>query len=196
VSREFPDWINPWAAAQARREFRGTLPLARMERLAPLLADSAGEARFECRLTLDNERRPLVRLRVEAALQLLCQASLTAYEHRVERVTELGVVADESEEKLLPGHLEPVLAPTGRLALIDLVEDELLLAMPRVPRDPSLQPVLQEFGEVADKKHDGTRDGKEREGVPAGDEPTRRPFADLGRLLDQNAARKADRKTD
>lgn len=181
VSREFPDWINPWAAAQGRREFRGTLPLARMRRLAPLLADDGGEAHFECRLLLDNEGRPLIHLRVQAELLLRCQASLEVYRQPIERHSELGVIAEDSEETLLPGHLEPVLAPAGRLALIELVEDELILAMPQVPRNPDFEPQIREFGRQDERGPEPDPDSGRGPERKAG----RKPFAELARLLDR-----------
>jgi len=132
MSREFPDWINPWSAAEARREFSGTVALRRLDRLAPLLqldaeaagAGSAGdEARFELSCSLDQDRRPRLDLRVVASLPLQCQASLELYREAVDRRASLGVIESEAEEEMLPPHLEPVLAPEGRLALITLVED-------------------------------------------------------------------------
>jgi uncharacterized protein len=198
VSREFPDWINPWAAAQARREFRGTLPLERMRRLVPLLADSSGEARFECRLLLDSEGRPVIHLQVTAEVSLRCQASLEIYRQPVERYSELGVIGEDSEESLLPGHLEPVLAFAGRLALIDLVEDELILAMPQVPRKPDFEPRVREFGGRGELGWPGSGSGSgpgsgrgperepDRDAEPGSHRKSgRRPFADLARLLDR-----------
>lgn len=178
MSREFPDWINPWSSAEGRREFRGSLALARLERLRPLLqlprAATGGEraedtVRFELRCSLDQDRRPRLDLRVEAQLPLQCQASLEVYREPVDRRVSLGVIESEAEEELLPPHLEPVLATEGRLAIAALVEDELLLALPQVPRKPGLDPVS--WG----------REAAEDEAVEAGE--TRRPFAGLADLI-------------
>mgnify|MGYP000657491512 CR=1 FL=1 len=42
MAKEFPEWVDPWKVAEGRRIFEGTIPLARLTRLQPLLAD--GEA--------------------------------------------------------------------------------------------------------------------------------------------------------
>lgn len=144
MSREFPDWINPWAAAQGRREFQGTWPLARMPRLASVLHDASGDARFSVRMSLDTDQRPNVSLAVESELTLMCQASLKPYTHQVRLQSELGVIEKMEEESLLPDHLDPVVVKSGRLKIVALVEDELLLALPQVPRNPDIEPVKLE----------------------------------------------------
>ena len=47
MSRDFPDFIDPWKAAEGQRVFFGTVPLKRMQRLSPLLVSAEGEADFE-----------------------------------------------------------------------------------------------------------------------------------------------------
>jgi uncharacterized protein len=181
MSREFPDWINPWAAAQGRREFNGTWPLAKMPRLAPLLCAAGGDAVFSLRLSTDMDQRPVIALRVEAELPLTCQASLQPYLQPVEREVELGVVASMAEVQLLPDHLDPVLVENGRVAVVTLVEDELLLAMPQVPRNPALDTVVVEAGDDAPATE------------TAAGEPRQRPFAGLDELLSESSKRTSKR---
>ena len=138
MSREFPDQVNPWTAAEGRRVFTGTLPLARMKRLAPLLASEEGVCRFEARFALDDEGFATIDLEVEAEVSLVCQRSLKPYAERLARRSLLAVVEDEAGQEVLPDHYDPVLAAEGTVRFLDLVEDELLLAMPVVPRNPAL----------------------------------------------------------
>lgn len=178
MSREFPDWINPWAAAQGRREFHGTWPLAKMPRLAELLCAPGESARFSLRLSMDMDQRPTIALSVNAELPLICQASLQPYLHPVAREVELGVVESLAEVELLPEHLEPVLVENGRLAVVTLVEDELLLGLPQVPRNPTLETLVIEVGDnVAplSAKVEG--------------ELRQHPFAGLGELLGERGQR-------
>lgn len=176
MSREFPDWINPWTAAQGRRSFSGTWPLARMPRLAKLLCETGGDARFQLEFSLDTDQRPNIRLSVQAELPLLCQASLKPYLEPVERSVDLGVIDSMAEEALLPDHLDPVLVEEGRLAIVTLVEDELLLGMPQVPRNPDLDTLVVEVG---------------NEQAPAGvsdaAQAKKKPFAGLDALLARRA---------
>ena len=178
MSREFPDWINPWAAAQGRREFHGTWPLAKMPRLAELLCARGGDARFSLKLGMDIDQRPVMALSVKAELPLTCQASLQPYLHAVEREVELGVVESMDEVDLLPEHLEPVLVENGRLAVVTLIEDELLLGMPQVPRNPALDTLVVGVGDTAEPPP-----------AKAGDELRQHPFARLGDMLSAGSRR-------
>ncbi len=158
MSRDFPDWINPWAAAQGQRRFGGTVPITRMTRLAQLLVTDAGEAGFEARFSQDEDRRPVIELAVEAEVTLVCQASLEPFRTQLERRSTLAVVEAEGEVERLPPHYDPVQADHGRLALATLVEDELLLAMPQVPRKPGLDAVNYSAGpDIEDETPTGGR---------------------------------------
>jgi len=155
MSREYPDWISPERAAEGKRVYGGTIPLSRMKRLAALLVDASGEARFSAAFKTDLDHRVVIDLQVEAALPLVCQASLEVYDELVNRSSELAVIAHDSEQFDLPDNYEPVLTENGRLAIAAIVEDELLLALPTIPRKPGLQPV--EFSTGGEKPAGGTR---------------------------------------
>jgi uncharacterized protein len=175
MSREFPDLLNPCKAADGQRGFEGTMPLKRMQRLAPLLAPEGPviwkDAWFRADFARDAQGFVTVELWVEAELPLICQRSLLPYPEAVRRHSLLAVVEDLTDQDLLPEHYEPVLVEQGQLALVELVEDELLLALPEVPRNPAIAEVSRSTGPAE----------PEKEATPQ--EPTRKPFAELGRLL-------------
>jgi uncharacterized protein len=194
MSREFPDWVDPWKAADGRRTFQGTMPLKWMKRLSPLLApydrgaDPGADpeaawldARFSATFGYDRQGTVTVNIDVEAALPLVCQRSLETYLERVSRHSVLAVVESIEEEDLVPEHYEPVLAEHRRLALLDLVEDELLLAVPQVPRNPQLRAVRHstDAGALAVDEGGDEGSGDRREVA----ELTHRPFEDLATLL-------------
>lgn len=174
MSRDFPDFVDPWKAADGKRTFQGTMPLERMHRLAPLLASTEGsrkdsgmvgadwpkEAWFSARFGHDHEGTVTIDIEVRAELPLVCQRSLEPYLEKVSRHTELAVVESVAEQDLLPEHYEPVLVEHGRLALLDLVEDELLLGVPQVPRNPAVRSVDVSTGEEAEA------DSEERRNSP------------------------------
>lgn len=169
MSREFPDWINPWKAAEGNRIFSGTIPLARLERLGPLLAGTEGEARFQASFSLDRQKRAVVDIEVEADLPLICQVSLEEYRHAISRKSRLVVVESEREQELLPEEVEATSTEEGRLGFEALVEDELLLALPQIPRKPDLQELqfsTDEEPAAAEQKSD-----------------TYKPFAGLEKML-------------
>ena len=64
----------------------------------------------------------------------------------ISRRSLLGVVEDLAEEDLMPENYEPVLVKQGKLALAELAEDELLLGLPQVPRNPAIDEVAFSTG--------------------------------------------------
>ncbi len=174
MSREYPDWISPARAAEGKRVFSGTISLARMGRLAPLLAGPGGEAAFVAAFKTDLDKRVIVELTVTAALPLVCQASLEVYDEHVERKSVLAVIEHLAEQEDLPDHYDPVQTEHGRLAIASLVEDELLLGLPQIPRKPGLAPVEYSTGGPVHGNGD----------TPAGDR--KNPFAALQDMLKQD----------
>ena len=174
MSREFPDWISPIRAAEGKRIFSGTIPLVRMKRLAELLVEANGVATFEAAFKTDIENRVLIDLQVAADLPLICQASLDVYDEKVKRHSELCVVDTGNEQADLPDQYEPVQTENGRLAIASLVEDELLLALPQIPRKPDLQKVEYSTGGQAFISKDPQAVARKK------------PFADLQNILKQD----------
>lgn len=131
------------------------------------------DARFRADFAHDAQHNVIVELWVEAELPLICQRSLRPYLEPVKRHSLLAVVESVAEQELLPEHYEPVLAENGHLALLDLVEDELLLGVPQVPRDPAVKEVDL-----------STDTGGGAAAMQAG-EQTQRPFEGLAGLLQE-----------
>ncbi len=154
--------------------FSGTIPLARMKRLTPLLAKPGGEASFVAAFKTDLDKRVIIELQVNAALALVCQASLEVYDEQVERTSVLAVIEHGSGQEDLPDNYDPVETENGRLAIASLVEDELLLGLPQIPRKPGLEPVEYSTGGQVQEDPDS----------PAGDR--KNPFAALQDMLKQD----------
>ena len=142
----------------ARRGFDGSLPLASMARLRDSLVDTKGEVRVAIEFDRDALRVPYVELRIDAELPLECQRSLQRFLHPVRLVQRLGLLqagADQDEEAgeaALPEGYEPLwLAEDGMLRPAELVEDELILAVPVIPVAPGTQALEREWSPTADE---------------------------------------------
>jgi uncharacterized protein len=142
-----PEVLDAWRMVAARRGFEGRLPLAAMTRLRDSLCldgsrqvegeGDAGHARFSLDFDRDALQVAYVELRIEAALPLECQRSLRRFDLPVQVVQRLGLLRDEADEASLPEGYEPLLVPEdGLLRPAELVEDELILAVPVVAVAP------------------------------------------------------------
>lgn len=111
-----------------------------MTRLRDSLQDAEGEVAYALDFDTDVLKMPYVEVRIETALPLQCQRSLQRYLLPVSIVQRLGLLRDEADEAALPEGYEPLLMPAdGMLNAIELVEDELILAVPVVPVMPGTE---------------------------------------------------------
>jgi uncharacterized protein len=141
-----PEVLDAWRMVAARREFEGTLPLSSLARLRGVLHDDEGVVRFALAFDRDALQVPFVELRIDAALPLECQRTLQRFLQPVQLVQRLGLIRDEAEEAGLPEGYEPLLLPDdGMLRPADLVEDELILAVPVVPAMPGTEAMERDW---------------------------------------------------
>ncbi len=132
-----PDFVDPWRLADSRRRLRASIPLARFPRLAEILVSNDGEAVCTLGFYRDGQRRTRVDVEVRALLQLQCQRCMEPVPVEVDARATLAVVEGNDEAGYLPDEVDPLMVDAGRLRLLDLVEDEILLALPQVPMHPA-----------------------------------------------------------
>lgn len=168
MSVTLPPVLDAWRMVAASRYFEGELPLAAFKRLKDSLTDSEGVCRYRVEFGRDALDLPFVEIRAETALPMLCQRSLERYLQPVNVLQRLGLITDEAQESALPEGTEPLLLPANaEIRPIELIEDELILALPVVPINPESTELEAEWPEAADdeKPH---------------------PFAALAALKDRN----------
>ena len=151
-----PEVLDAWRMVAARRGFEGSLPLSSLTRLRDVLCEGApgeggsdeglGDVRFAIGFDRDALQVPYVELRIDAALPLECQRTLQRYLEPVHLVQRLGLIRDEADEAGLPEGYEPLLLPDdGMLRPAELVEDELILAVPVVPAMPGTEAMERDW---------------------------------------------------
>lgn len=120
----------------ARRSFAGSLPLDRFTRLAGSLASPSGTVDYALDFDRDELGIAYIGLRATTLLTLTCQRTLEPFQFPVAIDTRLGLIGKESEEAGLPAGYEPLLTADGQLNPVEVIEDELILALPVVPLSP------------------------------------------------------------
>lgn len=146
VSAVLPEPIDAWRMVATRREFEGRLPLSAFKRLEGSLFDTEGTVAYALDFDTDALRMPYVEVRIDTRLPLLCQRTLKRFELPVSVVQRLGLLRDEADEAALPEGYEPLLMPAdGMLLPAELVEDELILAVPVVAVAPGTEAMEQDW---------------------------------------------------
>jgi uncharacterized protein len=133
MSARLPEFVDPWLLAERGGIIAGELELARLPRIAEVLADAAGDVQFELDFGKDAKSRVRITGTVRADLSLECQRCLETMTLPVDSELDLVVIQVPAEAERIPAECEPVLAEDRGLSVAGLIEDELLLAVPMVP---------------------------------------------------------------
>lgn len=139
MSPHLPQRVDPWQSCARNRAYEGRVPLADLERLAPLLASVEGEAAFTLEFDRDPRHGNLVWGHVAAELVVTCQRCLGPQRLAVSQDFRLRLVQGLDEVERLDEELDPLWVEDDQLDLRDIVEDELILAVPHAPRHPADQ---------------------------------------------------------
>jgi len=135
MTGSLPELIDPLEFVDKRKRIHGSLPLHRMERLDGVILNPEGSVTLE--LSFGREDRySVISGYVQADLVLECQCCLEPMAWAVFSDLRLGIVSSIDEGNRLPDSLEPFLQDSGDplISLPELVEDELLLAIPAIPQ--------------------------------------------------------------
>jgi len=131
--------IDGFEFALAGAKQQGGWPLSGFPRLRDILASDAGEVAYEISGMRDERGRPGLRLKVSGTLALRCQRCLEPMPFQVQTDETLVLAATLAEIHAEPARADgPDRVVAGReMALGELVEDELILAVPYAPRHES-----------------------------------------------------------
>jgi len=170
MSRHVPDFINPVRAAEGGFSISGQLAFSRMKRLLEVVNNPDGVAELDLNFAVDGQGTPNVRGWMHTDVDLICQRCLEPMQVSVDVNICLGIVASEEEARRLPEQYDPLVARNEQLMIAEMVEDEILLALPSIPRHDAGECTVREDGE---KRQSGAGDSVE---------DSANPFAVLAKL--------------
>ena len=135
MSAQAPLFLDPYKAADREARFGGVLPLAKFSRLLEIAENPAGEVE----LTLEFRRDPVLAHCVEGTvsteIEVICQRCLEPFRLPLAARFLLKLVRTEDEAVALDDGVDPVvLDDDEQLDVVRMLEDELLLAAPGIPK--------------------------------------------------------------
>lgn len=132
MSSGLPEFLDLARVTRQPLELAGRIRIGAMSRLRAALSGSDGEARVQLQAHAEGGQI-VVQGEAQAELVLICQRCLRPMQQTVSAEFQLAWVRDEHEAAALQiGSCDPLLSADGRVRLAELVEDELLLALPIV----------------------------------------------------------------
>ena len=128
-----PEMVEPWGLAEAGRSFHGRVPVNGLLRLAPMLSNSSGELDVALTFGIDERRIAVVSGNIAGNLSLICQRCLDSMDCPLKLNLQLGIVHNENQLDQLPEGYEPLQITGEPISVAELIEDEILLALPAIP---------------------------------------------------------------
>ena len=127
----------------------GKIKINELSRLSDILLDSSGE--IEIDFSFDKEGRlPIIVGEIKVDLIAECQSCLKQVVIPVDKHFKLGMVISDEQADRLTGDCEPLFLQDEKISLNELIEDELLLALPDFPKHPEVCVEREEIEAVSD----------------------------------------------
>ena len=136
-----------FAAAGAKQQ--GVWAVGDFPRLRDMLASDAGDIRYEIHGTQDARGRPALRVRLRGALQLRCQRCLEPLRFDVDTDATLVLAATQAEIDADPVDAQSPdrLLAADEIPVLELLEDELILALPYAARHEGCEAGRESHGD-------------------------------------------------
>lgn len=120
------------------QQLSGATPVSAFGRLVEEANDGSGEIRWSFAGSRHPKGSPQLVMRVEGAVNLICQRCLSPFAHPVSSEAVLVLARDEAQadevEESLDDDSIDVIVGSSTQDLLQLVEDEVLLSIPLSPR--------------------------------------------------------------
>lgn len=124
--------IDPFQLAHSGKRLNGVISSKDMVRFAPLLAQAESTITVDLTFGLGENRIPYIKGHIEGELIVVCQRCLKKMNQLVSADVYLGLVKNKDQMDRLPDQYDPLLVEDVPVSLWEIVEDELLLALPQV----------------------------------------------------------------
>jgi len=136
--------INSIEFARKALEIHDRIAVSQFSRLRGLLSPAEDVLDYRLAGGTNAEGKPVLHLQVQGELELLCQRCLEPFRFNLEIDSVFVVVADEAEIPLIDEDDEALsdqdyLVADERMSVFNLIEDEILLALPYAPKHDEAQ---------------------------------------------------------
>ena len=134
--------IDSLAFAREQRSLAGKAAPGELSRLQEMLADESGSLEWRASGGRDAEGKLYLAIEVEGELHLTCQRCLGELSYALDVSSRLLLVPAGAPwpDEMLEDDSADAIPAMAEQPLLELIEDEVLLALPVAPRHASCQP--------------------------------------------------------
>jgi uncharacterized protein len=135
MSEKFiPEHIDPFRYAEQSLSLDGSVKIADMPRLNANVVASGDSVAVQLQFGVDEQHITFLKGHLDTKLTLQCQRCMEPFFYEIISDFILGIVSTLDEANALPEQYEPAMSAEGSLALRELIEDEIILNLPIIPR--------------------------------------------------------------
>jgi uncharacterized protein len=128
-----PNFIDPHAFADKRRQLSGEIALKTFSRLSEAVPETKETVKIELSF-FKNKRLTIIQGTLRAEIFVNCQSCLKIMPLPLNITVNLAVLESLAQAEELASEYDPLILDEKKLSLTTIVEDEILLAMPDFPR--------------------------------------------------------------
>jgi len=132
TSQQIPQRLDPFKYIGGGLELAGSVALERLTRLDDLLANKQGNVQISIRFSRDEQKFAVVSGEIETEVNLVCQRCRAVDTISIASEFRFALLRKEADIQSLPESYEPMLLDKPELDIYELIEEELILALPIV----------------------------------------------------------------
>lgn len=117
-----------------RMPIEGCVSSEQLPRLSEVLSEPVQKIDFKLNFHRDSHKRSVINVDISTCLKIDCQRCGQIMEQSVVLNSILCVIMSDRQASGLPSEYEPLVSADGLVSILDIIEEEILLAIPMVPR--------------------------------------------------------------
>ena len=152
-TQRLPAQIAPFKLARQGQKLQGVLGMNSMERLAEAVAEAGGDIQVDLQFGMDEQGTYFARGHLSANVQMICQRCMKPLTLPIDADVTLAFISSDEGARGLPQGYEPYIVMEEPVTLAEIVEEELILALPIVALhdESECEPTLEKLQAEADK---------------------------------------------
>ncbi|WP_440682813.1 YceD family protein [Cysteiniphilum halobium] len=130
-----PFILDPIKAAKEGMVLNQTFSFSHLASLHTCIVDGSYDFQLNFKFHFENNK-PLLDGQLAGKVMLICQRTLEPFAFSFDDPIKLGFVTDDRFFKNFPDTYDPYIYKNNQINLIELLEEEILLSIPMIPKKP------------------------------------------------------------
>ena len=124
------------------------MPISRLQRFGAMLYEVDGDIDLELSFSKGKRGTTLILGRVQAAVVLICQNCMQPFRKSLDCDINFQLVGSDREFDQFEDDADAIVCENKEISLADLIEDELIMSVPMIPRHMESECLDNEYRQV------------------------------------------------